>query len=213
MHLDPALSTLVGALLAILIMGIILNRMKQPHVVGYLITGVILGPHVFGLINDQSLIERLGAMGVVFLLFFVGMEISPKKLLATWKITVVGTSIQIFISIACVWLLGKWLDWPLSRIILLGFVISLSSTAVVLKILQDNNELETDTGQNVLDVLLFQDMAIIAYVNRDWTNEWHCARQPASCFANHRRNSHACSDGLPYAKRNDSPTPCSMVER
>lgn len=161
MHLDPALSTLVGALLAILIMGIILNRMKQPHVVGYLIVGVILGPHVIGLINEPVLIERLGAVGVVFLLFFIGMEISPKKLLATWRITVVGTTIQIFISIACVWLLGKWLDWPLSRIILLGFVISLSSTAVVLKILQDNNELETDTGQNVLGVLLFQDMAII----------------------------------------------------
>jgi len=69
MHLDPALSTLVGALLAILIMGIILNRMKQPHVVGYLITGVILEPHVIGSINDQSLIERLGTMGVFFLLF------------------------------------------------------------------------------------------------------------------------------------------------
>ena len=161
MHLDPALSTLVGALLVILIMGIVLNRLKQPHVVGYLIVGVILGPHVIGLINEPALIERLGAMGVVFLLFFIGMEISPKKLMSTWRITVVGTTIQIFISIGFVWLLGKWLDWPLSRSILLGFVISLSSTAVVLKILQDNNELETDTGQNVLGVLLFQDMAII----------------------------------------------------
>lgn len=161
MHLDPALPSIVGALLAILIMGMILHRLKQPHVVGYLITGIILGPHVIGLINEQSLIERLGAMGVVFLLFFVGMEISPKKLLSTWRITVIGTTIQILISIATVWLLGKWLDWPLSRSILLGFVISLSSTAVVLKILQDNNELETDTGQNVLGVLLFQDMAII----------------------------------------------------
>jgi len=161
MHLDPALSTIVGAVLVILLMGIILNRMKQPHVVGYLIVGVILGPHVIGLINEPALIERLGALGVVFLLFFIGMEISPKKLMSTWRITVVGTTIQIFISIAFVWLLGKWLDWPLSRSILLGFVISLSSTAVVLKILQDNNELETETGQNVLGVLLFQDMAII----------------------------------------------------
>lgn len=161
MHLDPVLPTLVGALLAILIMGMILHRMKQPHVVGYLITGILLGPHVLGLIKDQSLIERLGAMGVVFLLFFIGMEISPKKLVSTWKITVIGTTIQILISIAIVWLLGKWLDWPISRSILLGFVISLSSTAVVLKILQDNKELETQTGQNVLGVLLFQDMAII----------------------------------------------------
>lgn len=161
MHLDPALSIIVGALLAILLMGTFLNRMKQPHVVGYLIVGIILGPHVIGLINDQTLIERLGAMGVVFLLFFIGMEVSPRKLLATWRIAVIGTSIQILISILCVWLLGKWLDWPLSRTILMGFVISLSSTAVVLKILQDRNELETETGQNVLGVLLFQDIAII----------------------------------------------------
>ena len=94
MHLDPALTTLLGSLLVILIMGIILNRMKQPHVVGYLIVGVILGPHVIGLIIDPSLIERLGAMGVVFLLFIIGMEISPKKLMAIWRITVVGTTIQ-----------------------------------------------------------------------------------------------------------------------
>lgn len=161
MHLDPALPTIVGALLAILLMGMLLHRLKQPHVVGYLITGIILGPHVVGLISDQSLIERLGAMGVVFLLFFIGMEISPKKLFATWRITVIGTTIQILISIAFVWFFGEWLGWPLSRSILLGFVISLSSTAVVLKILQDNNELETDTGQNVLGILLFQDMAII----------------------------------------------------
>jgi len=161
MHLDPALPTLVGALLAILLVGLVLHRLKQPHVVAYLITGIILGPHVVGLINDQSLIERLGAMGVVFLLFFIGMEVSPRKLIASWRIAVVGTTIQILLSVLCVWLLGKWLDWPLSRSILLGFVISLSSTAVVLKIMQDSGELETETGQNVLGVLLFQDMAII----------------------------------------------------
>ena len=161
MHLDPILPTLVGALLAILLVGLILHRFKQPHVVAYLLTGIILGPHMIGLISDQHLIERLGAMGVVFLLFFIGMEVSPRKLIASWRIAVVGTTIQILLSVLCVWLLGKWLDWPLSRSILLGFVISLSSTAVVLKIMQDSGELETETGQNVLGVLLFQDMAII----------------------------------------------------
>jgi len=161
MHLDPALSVIVTSLLVILLMGTILNRLKQPHVVGYLIVGIILGPHVTSLISDQALIERLGAMGVVFLLFFIGMEVSPRKLIASWRIAVIGTTIQILISILCLWLIGSWLDWPLSRTILMGFVISLSSTAVVLKVLQDRNELETDTGQNVLGVLLFQDIAII----------------------------------------------------
>ena len=161
MHLDPALPGIVAALLAVLLVGLILHRLKQPHVVAYLVTGIILGPHVIGLFSDQQLIERLGAMGVVLLLFFIGMEVSPRKLVASWRIAVVGTTIQILLSVLCVWLLGKWLDWPLSRSILLGFVISLSSTAVVLKIMQESGELETETGQNVLGVLLMQDMAII----------------------------------------------------
>lgn len=161
MHLDPIFPTLVGALFVILLVGLFLQRLKQPHVVGYLLTGILLGPHVIGLITEQAVIERLGAMGVVFLLFFIGMEVSPRKLISSWRIAVIGTCIQILLSVLCVWLLGKWLDWPLARSVLLGFVISLSSTAVVLKILQDSGELETETGQNVLGVLLFQDMAII----------------------------------------------------
>ncbi|HEY5734675.1 MAG TPA: cation:proton antiporter, partial [Gammaproteobacteria bacterium] len=161
MHLDPALPPAVAALFVVLIVVILLTRLRQPHVVGYLLTGIILGPHVFGLITDQELVARLGNIGVVLLLFFIGMEISPRRLLKSWRIAVIGTIAQILISVLVVWLVGKYLGWTLSRSVLLGFVISLSSTAVVLKILQDKKELDSDTGQNVLGVLLFQDMAII----------------------------------------------------
>ena len=98
MHLDPALPYIVGSLLVILLMGLLLHRLKQPHVVGYLIVGILLGPNVLNMINDQATIERIGAMGVVFLLFFIGMEASPRRLMATWRITVIGTIIQILIS-------------------------------------------------------------------------------------------------------------------
>ena len=161
MHLDPALPYLVGALLAILLVGLLMHRFRQPHVVAYLITGIILGPHVIGLIEDQHLIERLGALGVVLLLFFIGMEVSPRRLIASWRIAIIGTIIQILLSVLCIWFIGKWLGWPLERSILLGFVITLSSTAVVLKIMQESGDIETETGQNVLGVLLVQDMAII----------------------------------------------------
>ena len=161
MHLDPALPPAVAALFVVLVVVILLTRLRQPHVVGYLLTGIILGPHVFGLITDQELVARLGNIGVVLLLFFIGMEISPRRLLKSWRIAVIGTIAQILISVLVVWLVGKYLGWTLSRSVLLGFVISLSSTAVVLKILQDKKELDSDTGQNVLGVLLFQDMAII----------------------------------------------------
>ena len=161
MHLDPILPYAVGALLAILILGLLLRSLRQPHVVGYLIAGVILGPHGIALVQDEVTLGRLGAIGVVLLLFFIGMEASPRKLIENWKVAVLGTLLQIFISIGCVWPLGLILDWPIERIVLIGFVISLSSTAVVLKLLQDWKEFDTQVGQNVLVILLAQDLAVI----------------------------------------------------
>ena len=161
MHLDPVIPLAVALICGILFIGLVLKRLRQPHVVGYLIAGIIAGPHVLGLVSDEALLSRVGAIGVVMLLFFIGMEVSAKRLLASWRVAVIGTLFQVIFSIALVWLMGAWLDWPLPRIILLGFVISLSSTAVVLKILQDWKELDTETGQDVLGVLLVQDLAII----------------------------------------------------
>lgn len=161
MHLDPIMPHLVGALVAVLILGLILRAINQPYVVGYLLAGIVLGPHGIALIEDDQLIARLGAIGVVLLLFFVGMEVSPRQLINNWKVALIGTLLQIGISIGCVWPLGVYLDWPLERVILFGFVISLSSTAVVMKLLQDWKALDTHVGQNVLVILLAQDLAVI----------------------------------------------------
>nr|WP_320050052.1 cation:proton antiporter [uncultured Desulfuromonas sp.] len=161
MHLDPGFINLVLSISLILVLGLILKRFKQPHVIGYLTTGVLLSPQVFGLVSDEETFNRLGALGVVLLLFFIGMEISPKRLIANWKVAFVGTLFQIILSVAATAFIGKFLDWPFERSILIGFVISLSSTAVVLKMLQDWNEMDSDTGQDVLGVLLVQDMAVI----------------------------------------------------
>ncbi len=161
MHLDPIMPYLVGAILAVLVLGIILRSIRQPYVIGYLIAGVILGPHGIALVEDEILLSRLGAIGVVLLLFFIGMEISPRKLIDNWKVAVIGTLLQIIISVGFVWPLGTFLEWPVERIVLMGFVISLSSTAVVLKLLQDWQEFDSKVGQNVLVILLAQDLAII----------------------------------------------------
>jgi CPA2 family monovalent cation:H+ antiporter-2 len=152
---------LVGAILAVLLLGLLLRAIHQPYVIGYLLAGIILGPHGFALITDDDLLARLGAIGVVLLLFFIGMEVSPRKLIDNWKIAVLGTLLQIVISVGCVWPLGMFLDWPLARIVLIGFVISLSSTAVVLKLLQDWKEIDSKVGQDVLSILLVQDLAVI----------------------------------------------------
>lgn len=161
MHLDPVMPYLVGAILAVLTLGIFLRFIHQPYVIGYLIAGIALGPHGLALVEDEALLSRLGAIGVVLLLFFIGMEVSPRKLIDNWKVAVVGTLLQIVTSVGFVWPLGMYLDWPVERIILMGFVISLSSTAVVLKLLQDWKEFDSRVGQNVLVILLAQDLAII----------------------------------------------------
>ena len=161
MHADPMLPVIVSIVLAILVAGIIVTRLHQPHMVAYLLVGLIAGPDVLGLVTDQVTVSRLGSIGVMLLLFFVGMEISPRKLAANWMVPVIGTLLQIAVSVFAIFIIGYWLQWPLARILLLGFVISLSSTSVVLKLLQEWKELKTRAGQDVLGVLLVQDLAIV----------------------------------------------------
>jgi len=159
--MDPVMPILVAALLSILMLSLFLRYLGQPSVVGYLLAGVALGPDGLHLISDHALLERLGSFGVVLLLFFIGMEMNLKRLTTQWRIALIGTILQVGISVALVWILGWYLDWPLARIVLIGFVISLSSTAVILSLLQSRGELESRAGQNALVILLMQDLAVI----------------------------------------------------
>lgn len=159
--LDPVFSKLILLSLIIIIVGFGLYLLKQPSVITYIIVGVLVGPNILGLISDEALISNLGSLGLVLLLFFIGMEIQIKDLIANWKVSVIGTTIQIAVSIAVVWLLGHYFNWNISQVILLGFVISLSSTAVIIKLLQERNELNSRAGQNVIGILLVQDILIV----------------------------------------------------
>ncbi len=161
MHLDPLMPLFVGVALSIVAICLVLRALRQPTVIGYLAAGVIMGPHCLGLLNDTGSMERLGAIGVVMLLFFVGLEVSPPRLLARWRVAIIGTVLQILASVACAWLLGLFLDWPVSRSILIGFGISLSSTAVVLKLLHQWREIDTDVANDATGILLTQDLAIV----------------------------------------------------
>lgn len=158
---NPFLLKFVLISLGVVGIGFLLRLLKQPHVIIYIITGVILGPSVTDWVADNEMISQLGSLGLVLLLFFIGMEISLPKLIANWKFTVTGTLIQVFVSVLAVWLIGYFLDWSLARVVTLAFVISLSSTAVVLRILEERNEMETRVGQNALGILLFQDVLIV----------------------------------------------------
>ena len=161
MHMDPAMPVVVGIVFTILILGLALRGLRQPAAVAYLIAGVVIGPQGLGLVSDANVITRLGEVGVVLLLFFVGMEISLPRLLERWQAPLFGMLLKAIVGIGCAWLLGSRLDWPTARIIMLGFVLSLNSTAVVLKMLRDWGETDTQVGRDVTGVLLIQDLALI----------------------------------------------------
>ena len=161
MHLDPILPIFVLIILILSCVAVVARWFHQPLIVGYLIAGLLMGPAAFGLINDTVVLSRLGAIGVVLLMFFVGMEVSPGKLIKNWKVAVLGTIIQIAVNVGLMIAFGTFQEWPLSRSILLGFVISLSSTAVVLKLLEDWKISETQSGRDALGILIVQDIAVI----------------------------------------------------
>ncbi len=161
MHLDPLLPRLVGSLLFIVVLALALRRTGTPTIVVYLLAGVALGPEGFGLLQDRAMLNRIGEFGVLLLLFFVGMEMSLPRLLQGWRVALGGTVLQVALSVAAALVIGQLLDWPIGRSVLLGFVMSLSSTAVVVRLLKDRGETSSPVGQDVLGVLLAQDLAIV----------------------------------------------------
>lgn len=160
-QVDPFLSILVVLSIGIILISFVFKLLRQPYVIAYIMVGVLLGPHGFQLITDESLISNLGSFGLVLLLFFIGMEISLPKLIANWRIPVLGTLFQVLFSLGIVWIAGFFLQWQINHIIVLGLVISLSSSAIVINFLQDKGITTTDFGQNIIGILLVQDILVV----------------------------------------------------
>jgi CPA2 family monovalent cation:H+ antiporter-2 len=159
--INPELVNLVLISIIIILIGSFLKFFKQPYIIAYIIAGVLIGKHGFGLITDEDSIRVIGEFGLILLLFFIGMEISLPEFIKNWKIPTIGTIIQIIGSVLILSLIGWGFDWNMNRIVTLGFIISLSSSAVVIKLLQDNNESHTKIGKSVISILLVQDILIV----------------------------------------------------
>ena len=159
MHMHPLLPSLVASIVVVLLVGTVVRRLGQPHVIAYLIVGVILGPMGLGLFEGEG-VALVGEFGVLLLLFFVGMEVDLSRLVTGWRISVIGTALQVLGSLGLVALLGLAFDWPWPRVVLVGFAISLSSTALVVTMLRQWREMNTEVGQDALGILLVQDVAL-----------------------------------------------------
>jgi len=161
MEMNDVLLALVAVIGCALTFAFTLRALRIPAAVAYIITGIVAGPSGFGLVTDYQLLTHMGELGVIMLLFFVGMEVSLPRLIAGWRIAVVGTTAQIILSVG-VCMAGAWMfGWSWKAGLLFGFLISMSSTAVVLTLLKDADELELPFGQNALGILLVQDIAIV----------------------------------------------------
>lgn len=155
------LTGIAVVILGALGLGFALERFKQPAIVGYIIAGAVLGPAGLGLVGARDGIEVLAELGVLMLLFIIGMELSLRSFMRIWKIAVGTTLAQIAASTAVILGLTRFADVPWEVAVLLGFVVAMSSTAVAIKILDGIGELRTKVGQITVGVLIAQDIAVV----------------------------------------------------
>jgi len=147
--------------LAALLCGVLFARLKQPAIIGYIVAGALLGPAGVGLANNQDAVDVLAEFGVLMLLFLVGMQLDLRRFVAGWRVALLTTAMQIAGCSGVALLLAPLLHWNVGLAILLGFIVSVSSTAVVIKILESSDELATPTGRVAIGILIAQDMAVV----------------------------------------------------
>ena len=139
----------------------VLQRLKLPSILGFLLTGILIGPHGLGLVHESEQIEIISEIGVILLLFVIGMELSIKHLISIKNTVFIGGTLQVGGTVLVSSLIYYFLGNHWSEALFIGFLFSLSSTAIVLKVLQDRNEITAPHGRNALAILIFQDIIVV----------------------------------------------------
>lgn len=164
MHIESTLIEIAIVVTAALGCGIILERFRQPALLGYIIAGVILGPSFLGLVHSRETVNLLAELGVLMLLFVVGLELSLRMFLRVWHVAVGCVILQTAGGLALTITLGNLFDWPVALIVLLACTFALSSTAVSVKMLESIDEMRTNLGRVAIGVLIAQDLAIVPMI-------------------------------------------------
>ncbi len=140
------------------------HRIWVPAIVGFLVTGILVGPHGLGLIHAVHEVKGLAEVGVVLLLFIIGIEFSLKKFLQIKKLILIGGSIQVIATVLIITFIAMQFGVSFEKGIFIGFLISLSSTAIVFKIIQDKSEIDSPHGKIILGILIFQDIVFVPMI-------------------------------------------------
>ena len=162
MHFDPNLTAIAIVFSVALLCGLLLMRFKQPAIIGYIVAGVILGPSGFQIIEETEAAKTLAELGVLLLLFLIGMELSLRAFKTVYKLATIIVLAQVVLSIFVTSFIGFAMSWDWEQGILLGFVLAVSSTAVTVKVLADRGELRTQFGRITVGILIAQDLAVVA---------------------------------------------------
>jgi CPA2 family monovalent cation:H+ antiporter-2 len=158
------LQELVIVLAASVIIIYLSHKAKLPSVVGFLLTGVLIGPGGLSLVKNGETVQTLAEIGVVMLLFTIGLEFEPARLKRIRREFLGGGGLQVILTTSATVLVLMIFKVPLREALFYGFLVSLSSTAVVLKILADRGEADAPQGRLSLGILIFQDLAIVPMI-------------------------------------------------
>ncbi|MBL8504846.1 MAG: Kef family K(+) transporter [Methylobacillus glycogenes] len=161
MEHTPLIATIVGGLVLAFVFGMLAHRLRMPPLVGYLIAGVVVGPYTPGFVADAHLAQELAEIGVILLMFGVGLHFSLRDLLSVKSIAIPGAIVQIAIATLLGLTLALAIGWPLGEGLIFGLALSTASTVVLLTALQERRILETKRGQIAIGWLIVEDIAMV----------------------------------------------------
>lgn len=160
----PLLSDIVVIFGLAMLVILLFMRLKIPTIIGYLLTGAIAGPYGLSWVDASTAVDVLSEIGVILLLFVIGMEFSLKSLMAIKKAVFIGGTLQVVLTIVFTTLASYLFGFDWNIAVFFGFLFALSSTAIVLKLLQEAGQVNTISGRTTLAILIFQDIIIVPFV-------------------------------------------------
>ena len=160
-HDTSLIGTIVAGLGVAFLMGALAHRLKISPIAGYLLAGILVGPFTPGFVADTGLAMQLAEIGVILLMFGVGLHFSLKDLLSVRKIAVPGAIAQIAVATALGMMLGLWLGWSVEGSAVFGLALSVASTVVLLRALQARDMVETEKGRIAVGWLIVEDLVMV----------------------------------------------------
>jgi CPA2 family monovalent cation:H+ antiporter-2 len=143
---------------------IIFRRLMFPSIIGFLATGVLAGPYALAFIKDTHKVEQMAEIGVVLLLFTIGIELSLKELMRIKHLVLWGGSLQVIVTILAVAAVSAVSGFPINQAVFFGFLVALSSTAILMKLLIDSGQADSPHGKMAMGILIFQDLCIVPFM-------------------------------------------------